>query len=329
MRNHGRSLCLLISVVAGCALSANASTFDSIYAFGDSLSDAGNVYAAVGIPPSPPYYNGEFSNGPIWIQDLANGLGLPPLTPSLAGGTDYAYGGGETAPESFNTSDVRTDFLGPTGQLAQYELTHSSADPNALYTIWFGSNDLADLAASTSNPALLSAGIGTIVQNIDTGISDLAALGAKHFLVLTVPDLGLTPLAASEGASAELSALSAAFDATLVNGFGPLPSLANLATADSISLNVADTYSLLDKIAANPAAYGFTNTTDSCLNGVNVCANPNQYLFWDNQHPTAAGHALIADAALAAETPEPMSIVLIVSGLAAIILLRRSAGTRS
>jgi outer membrane lipase/esterase len=93
---------VLTAVSALCILAscASAAGIDAIYAFGDSLTDAGNVYSAVGIPASPPYYNGEFSNGPVWVQDLAAGLGLPALTPSLLGGTDYAYGSGETAPES-------------------------------------------------------------------------------------------------------------------------------------------------------------------------------------------------------------------------------------
>src|SRR5580658_5393666 len=111
--------------VAGLAMGvlapwARAGSIDAIYAFGDSLSDVGNVYSAVGIPASPPYYQGEFSNGPVWVQDLAAGLGLPALQPSRLGGTDYAYGSGETAPEPFNTSNPATDILGPMGQLAQF-----------------------------------------------------------------------------------------------------------------------------------------------------------------------------------------------------------------
>ena len=49
-----------------------------------------------GAEPASPYVDGEFSNGPVWVQDLAARLGLPALTPSLAGGTDYAFGGATT-----------------------------------------------------------------------------------------------------------------------------------------------------------------------------------------------------------------------------------------
>ncbi len=70
--------------------SAQSATFDSIVAFGDSLSDKGNLYSLTGdtIPPSPPYYQGRFSNGPVWVEDVAKYLGIP-----LA---DYALGGANT-----------------------------------------------------------------------------------------------------------------------------------------------------------------------------------------------------------------------------------------
>ena len=83
----------IVAVLAVPALS-QASSFDAIYAFGDSLSDVGNIFTASGgVAPAAPYANGQFSNGPVWVQDLAAGLGLAPLKPSLLGGTDYAFGG--------------------------------------------------------------------------------------------------------------------------------------------------------------------------------------------------------------------------------------------
>jgi len=320
-------LAVLLGAVSPCA---RAGTIDSLYVFGDSLSDAGNVHALTGIPGAP-YYNGEFSNGPVWAADLAADLGLPALLPSVLGGTDYAYGTAETGGASFDTSNPITDLLGPTGQLAQYQATHPTADPNGLYVIWLGSNDLSDIPAG-STPLQVAIDLGTIAGNIDSAIGTLASEGADNFLVVTVPDLGKTPAAIAGGAAAVAGAstLSAAFDTTLVNGSGPVPSLASLAAANSLNLKVLNTYSLVDSIAATPAPYGFTDVTDPCFNGITVCANPSQYLFWDTQHPTAAGQELVADAALAeiAPTPEPSSITLVGVGLiGALILVRRRAKT--
>ena len=92
---HAKSLrCVLLVLAASSFASlAQAGSIDAIEAFGDSLSDVGNVFLlSGGTIPSAPYANGQFSNGNVWVQDLALALGVGPLTPSLAHGTDYAYG---------------------------------------------------------------------------------------------------------------------------------------------------------------------------------------------------------------------------------------------
>ena len=327
MRESLWIIALLFAAVV--APNADASGIDAIYAFGDSLSDVGNVYLATsGAIPAPPYSNGQFTNGNVWVQDLASDLGLAPLAPSLAGGTDYAYGDAETGVTPFNTSAAASDLIGPTGQIAQFDGTHPTADPNALYTIWIGSDDLTDILANAA-ASQYAADLGIVAGNIDTAINTLAGAGAKDFLILTVPDLGDTPkaLAAGSAASAAASAIAAGFDTTLVNGAGPIPSLSTLAAGDSVNISVLNTYSLVDAVVADPAMYGFTDVTDPCLTGaVNYlggtpCANPNQYLFWDALHPTAAADVLVANAALVTVTPEPSSLLPLGTGLLGLLAL--------
>jgi len=328
---HARSL----KIAGLCIFLALASFFPAqadIYAFGDSLTDVGNIYAATGgAAPGAPYVNGQFTNGKVWVQDLASDLGLAPLTPSLLGGTDYAYGTAESGVTAFNTSAPNTDLTGATGQLAQYQATHATADPHALYTIWIGSNDLSDILTGQL-PSQYGGDIGAVVGNIDSAVSTLAGMGAKNFLILTVPDLGKTPevLAGGPAESAGASFLSGIFDTALTNG---IPALA---AADSVNISVLNTYALLDTIVANPAGYGFTNVTQPCLTGeVNYaggtpCANPSQHLFWDQLHPTAAGQEIVAGEALAQVTPEPSFISLIALGLIGMVILRlRSAGRQA
>jgi phospholipase/lecithinase/hemolysin len=324
---------LAVGLLVGPTL-GRAGPYDAIYAFGDSLSDVGNVFTVtLGAEPAAPYANGQFSNGPVWVQDFAAGLGLAALTPSLLGGTDFAYGGAQTGQTPFHTA-IPSDLTGPGGQITQFQLAHATADPHALYSIWIGSNDLFAVP-SNATPSQIAMDIGAAVANVDGAIGDLAAEGAKNFLILTVPDLGKTPgaIAAGPAAQAAASALAEAFNATLLNGSGPIPSLPSLGAADGLNLHVFDTFSALDTIVADPGAFGFTNVTSPCLVGaVNysggtpcapTMAGQNQYLFWDQVHPTAAGHAIIAAEALGATVPEPMTFALLALGLAGLGIVRR------
>src|SRR5215831_2791594 len=119
-------MCIILALAGGGFFSVlEAGPIDAIYAFGDSLSDVGNIYAytSVAAPPAfpaAPYVNGQFSNGNVWVQDLAHDLGLAPLIPSLLGGTDYAFGGAETSVTPFNlpASTAGSDLL--TGQLPSF-----------------------------------------------------------------------------------------------------------------------------------------------------------------------------------------------------------------
>jgi phospholipase/lecithinase/hemolysin len=310
---------LVALAASGFSSLAQAGSIDAIDAFGDSLSDVGNAYLATNPHiPGPPYFDMQFSNGNVWVQDLALDLGLNPLTPSLAGGTDYAVGSAQSGTTLFNTAGL-ADLP---NQIAQFQIANSGvADPNALYTIWIGSNDLGAIPAGAT-PAQITTDAGMIIGNIDTAIGQLAALGAKNFLVVNVPDLGKTPDEIAQGpiVAAGASALSAAFDGALATG---------LPTGGGLDIATLNSYLLVDSIIADPGAAGLTDVTDPCLTGEvdftggTPCATPNQYLFWDGSHPTAAGHALVADAALAVVTPEPATVLLSGLGLFGLFLLRR------
>jgi phospholipase/lecithinase/hemolysin len=279
--------------------------FSAVYAFGDSLSDAGNDYIATGggTPVSPPYSDGRFTNGPVWVQDLSSFLGLGPLAPSLAqpnvpNRTDFAFGGAETGTTPLHTADA-TDLP---SQLAQFHAAVPNPQPDALYTVSIGSNDLfGALEALPSNPAAAIATVQSAVVNVDNFVSDLAAGGAKNLLILDVPDLGKIPDVTSQGPLASLaaSALSGLFDVELA------ASLQTLAGADQLKLDLLSAYSLADQEIAHPSWFGLTNVTDPVWTGnytdassgtlrATTPAAQNQYLFWDSVHPTAQGHAVAA-----------------------------------
>jgi phospholipase/lecithinase/hemolysin len=286
------------SFIANDAITVPPGGYSAVYAFGDSLSDAGNVSAAtLGAAPTSPYSDGRFTNGNVWVQDLAQNLGLPPVTPSLTGGTDYAYGGAETGPTSAHIPNP----LDLPSQLGQFVANVPNPSPNALYTVWAGSNDVLDIANSTETPAQQQASVQQAVANEASVISGLIVHGAKDLVVMDVPDLGKTPYEMARPASDAMSSgLAQQFNTEL----GSV--LQAIMATGAATIDYVNTYGLLDMAAANPAAYGFTNVTQPVWNGTFTDSNSgtlaatgaaqNGYLFFDNLHPSAAGHALLASA---------------------------------
>ena len=296
--SNARSAFVLVITFAFSSLTQAAYT--GLYSFGDSLSDTGNVFVATGgaTPPSP-YFDGNFSNGPVWTDLLGPMLGLPSPTASNTGGTNYAWGGAQT---TVNNSVPSTQF-----QVAEYlGAAGGVADPNALYTIWTGGNDINAVAGGAPFGDIEAGGLA-----VASMASDLLFAGAQNILVINVPNLGLTPSADGNEAGAEF--LSVLFNDYVAAGLDAL---------GSSNVTLLDSFSLLEAIAADPASYGLSNVDDNCLTttGGSAC---DDYLFWDGLHPTAAGHQLIADAAFAAVVPVPAAVWLFGSGLLALIGVAR------
>ncbi len=294
----------LTSFLGSFASSAQAA-FDGIYVFGDSLSDAGNSYAASQgtTPPSPPYSGGHFSNGPTWVDYLAQRLGQSPPTPSSMGGTNFAWGGAQSG---IGPSPVLTPNL--VQQAANFVDSGRTFQPNDLVTIWTGGNDF--LTAKQTNPDV-------VARNIASAIMRLEGVGARRFVVPNLPLLGQLPLTSNvtDLERANLNALTTAFNASLE------AQLKNLETTLPVQIYRVDVASKVQEVIANPSAFGFSNVTKGALQDNNTSGQG--YLFWDDVHPTTAGHQLIGDLAAAA-IPEPSSLVVVGTlGLAGIFWARR------
>jgi phospholipase/lecithinase/hemolysin len=275
---------------------ASVPAYTTVFAFGDSLSDAGNVWIANGRPNTYPYYRGHASNGLTWVEDLSKKLGLGTLTPSLAGGHDYAYGGAESGPTAIEGASAN-DLL---GQVAQYGLKYPQYQ-GALYTLDIGTNDIDKALNEFAAGKINIYGVGTVVAQAEANtvlaVQTLFALGARNLLFYGVPDLGKTPYFRAEGPAWQnlASGLAQSFDQTV---------LGDLAPQESLGLKVydLDMYDLLDDVVRNPtygSKYGitFANVTEPWVGSGSPLSEANQYLFFDILHPTAAGHHLTADIA--------------------------------
>ena len=297
---------------------ASAAPFSSITTFGDSLTDTGNVFlASGGTVPTAPYFNGRFTNGPVWLDYFAATLGVPAgAVPALAGGSNFAFGG------------ARTDASGSPvpGLLAQIggfwaPMNPGGADPDGLYVLIGGGNDMRD-ARSTyqGDTAGDQAGRQNAAQaaigNLINGLGFLAAQGAKHAMVASMPDLGATPEAAALGLVDASSDASARFNALM-------PLLLGAGAGFGLNMHFLDMAGLAadirnDALLNGGAQYGITNVFTPCgpfQGSIGISCDVS--LFSDALHPSARAHQLLGQRAaslFAQRVPEPESAVLLLLG---------------
>ncbi|MBW4617388.1 MAG: SGNH/GDSL hydrolase family protein [Desmonostoc vinosum HA7617-LM4] len=327
------SLPLTFVVLTQTAAQAAAVNFSRLFIFGDSLSDTGNSKKITenansinnAIPIIPPssfgYFDGRFSNGPIWVDTLANklGLSLPPISGTTGGtgptGVNFAVNSATTGDRNTIPFPISTlpGYVGLTQQINQFKTANAVADPNALYVLWAGANDY--LGGGVTNPA-------EPVANLSNAVKTLFDSGARNFLVTNLPPLGETPIAVSRGETVT-NGLKLLVDG---HNLGLSQSLGQLSKLPGINLKTLDVAKLFNDAVDNPSSFGLTNVESPCLansilfrfppsSAPEICSNPDEYLFWDDLHPTSAAHQAIGELAFKTLTsdsqpvPEPSLIL--------------------
>ena len=267
-------------------------SYSELVVFGDSLSDVGNVrQRTFGIAGASPYFDGRFTNGPNYVDFLAENLALAPPSHSVSGGSIYAHGGARVRING-GTSALFTDSLRM--QADDYLLRQTvPLSPETLFVVFGGANDVRIPSSSAADAAHDLVGI----------VRDLLAAGASTVVVPNLPDVGLSPEVTEfgGGAGAASTARTLEFNATLDAGLNAL---------DQERLVEVDVFTLMDDIVADAqaggATFGITNAVDDCWEGgpdgagiggsYPTCQAPDEYLFWDILHPTTAAHAVFAQA---------------------------------
>ena len=290
---------------------AHDQPFSSTVFFGDSLTDAG--YFRPLLPPNVQAVTGQFTTNPglVWSQWLAEHYGTQ-ARPNGNGqtGDNHAAGGAR------NGVDV-TGALGFTPSLATQAAGYLAAnggraDPDALYTVWGGANDLFAVVADPGNAqAIIGGAVGAQVGII----GGLQAAGARYVLVPNIPDLGLTPSFRAQGPAA------AAQGTALATGYNQ--ALFSTLASNGLAVIPVDTFAFLREVAADPAQFGISNVTGTAcmpqITAQSLTCNPTSlvspdapqtYLFADGVHPASGAHVALADLAIAAiEGPRQMAVL--------------------
>jgi len=300
------TLALALALAAAPAL-AQSEYSDTVF-FGDSLTDSGHFRPALiqVVGPSGALI-GRFTTNPglVWAEFLADFYGTAAVSANQ-GGTNYAIGGARNG----------VDVVGPLGPIASLSTQFNRylaanggrADPNALYTVWGGANDLFAVAAGAPAQATIGAAVTAQVGII----GGLQQAGARYVLVPTIPDIGKTPqfLAAGPAGSAAASQLAAGYNSALFGALGT-------AGLRVIPLN---TFDLIAEISANPGTYGFSNVTGTaCGAGSSLTCSPanfvvpnaaESYAFADGVHPSTGAHRIIGQyAASVLQAPRQVALL--------------------
>ena len=284
---------------------AEAGPFSEIVVIGDSESDAGNVFDLSGdtYPPSPPYWEGRFSNGPTWIGYLAPLLGVPVPTASRTGGENYAYGYAQTGqgstvvskPDGAIYADFPGEFEVPNlgAQIDSYLSDGGQPDATTLFVVFGGYNDIE---RGLGDPVIMT-------SNMSEHILTLSNAGGRNFLVPNLlegsSNVGQRRRQFNQLLSAELEVLEGDYE---INVF---------------RLDIAG---LWQQVSSNPASFGITSRYGRALNTDtgNVVPNPDEYLWWDDfYHQTTRHHEIRAQAAydlILSEVPEPSTFILLGMG---------------
>lgn len=204
-------------------------------------------------------------------------------------------------------------------------------DPDALYVVFGGGNNVQDLLTGSRSPGNEGLGAPSNVQetvaDISSVVSSLYGAGAQHLILANVPDVSLVPrIVELNSPAATIGARQASMG---INQGIDLIIAGNQAAGRDI--RELDVFSLLNDAIANADDFGITNTTGRAYNGDDlafltigtVVPNPEQYFFWDGIHPTAKVHEILGNAFYAVAVPEPEIWALLFVGLVFVAFARR------
>lgn len=223
--------------------------FKNLVILGDSLSDNGNLYNGntawwLPIPahfiPKSPYYEGRFSNGPVWSDLFSDQFAKQGVTIF-----NYAVGGslinkhlGWYLPYTIGDS-MNHYFL--------VEKPEQNDIVNSAFVLWIGANDYLQGVQYFSDP---EADTDYAVDTLRGNIEQLIHAHADKFIIMNIPDVSKAPYnndSSKKEALHELTVLHNRKLETLVKEFRE--------EYPAIDIQFLDTQSMLEQLFTDPAAF--------------------------------------------------------------------------
>jgi phospholipase/lecithinase/hemolysin len=282
--------------VAGCASTGSAPgehhKVSELVFIGDSNLDIGRAFAERAgnnndgkvVPPNT--VGKRYSNGEILPEYLSQRLGVTEV--------NYAWGGATSGMTNIaGAGDLHN--TGTLAQMAEVEVALSGkpADPNALYMVMAGSNDLASV--DKNNQAAVDAAIAGVVANLRGVVTKLDSMGVKFIVVGTRTP---RPVVSNHDRASDEPEAEAKNDAAgRQMNIAIRKLVSDLDKELGADVEVYDFYADIRDIADHAQAYGFAAYSSD---PANYCSAKGQtdcsrLINYDGAHKTSAVHSILAD----------------------------------
>ncbi|MEA2832090.1 MAG: outer rane lipase/esterase [Methylobacteriaceae bacterium] len=264
------------ALLAGSAVASQAqSPFTSVYGFGDSYADIGNLFR-ITHTFSPIYPTGRFSGGTNFVDTMSFLLGVPQA--------NFAIGGATTGATNVVGPGIPGFLQEWTGFLA----TGGRFLPTDVLALSIGGNDARAYYQSGGSLAGAPAAASVAATQAIAGVSALIGAGARN-VVFTVGDVSTLPESIGRPNVAAGSLFSQTYNLQTQSA------LALFARA-GVRVEYVDIALIGREIGANPALYGFTSAGPCPLTCLGNPALQNQFLFYvDALHLTSHGFAVLGE----------------------------------
>ena len=209
-----------------------------------------------------------------------------------------------------------------------YLMQHHELNSQTVYFVFSGSNDYLNflLFEDNYNTTIMSNYVNNVIEGISSAVLKLEKAGAKRFVIMGIPKLGETPRFVNTKDREVINLAAELHNTRLASRIEEWKIL--YPSADFLYIDTAQTFS---KALTNPAQYGFSNLNQACIDvkfpmfnalshspfagnfvlnyahvlqhkdtsfaaerNYTMCEAPEDYLFWDEIHPSTRAHNYLA-----------------------------------